>query len=372
MRILIDGLSARVGGGVTYLKNILPALARLKTGFSFFVVLSPLYQKDVISSLPAEIELIPVELPAEPLVHRFVFQQINLPGLIRHLQISLFFAVAEAGYLNIPVPFVILARNPSIYSGFDSSAISQLPLLWHRFVRQVPVFLSFQKANRIIFVSAAFRDQVVRQMHIDPGKTHVVHHGLNAIFHQPLPPSTSSDDSRPYFLYVSSINPHKNHEVLLRAYAMLPTNAPDLVIAGEPLHNPTFRMLQTMVTDLGLDRRIRFLGGVAYEQLPALYRNAVASIFPSRLETFGHPLVEAMAARVPIIASNLPVCREICQDAALYFDPNDVATLAIHMNSLLCDDSLRAMLITGGETRSYDFSWDVTARKLISIFEELS
>jgi glycosyltransferase involved in cell wall biosynthesis len=371
MRILIDGLSARAGGGVTYLKNVLPALARLDTGHSFFIVLSRIYQKDVINSLPAEITPVPVELPAAPLARRFVFQQIRLPGLIHQLQINLFFAVAEAGYLSVLVPFVTLARNPSIYSGFDGSSTSQWPLLWHRLVRQLPVFLSLQKADRVIFVSASFRDQVVKQMHLAPGKARVVHHGLNPIFYQSQLPSTLLDDSQPYFLCVSSINPHKNHEILLKAYAKLPTNTPDLVLAGELLHKPTVRMLQTMIMDLGLERRVHLLGGVPYEDLPALYQNAVASIFPSRLETFGHPLVESMAAKTPIIASNLPVCREICQDSALYFDPNDVDALTAHMNNILDDNKLRTMLIARGERRSFDFSWDVTARNLICVFEEI-
>jgi glycosyltransferase involved in cell wall biosynthesis len=371
LRILIDGLSARVGGGVTYMQHILPALAEMDSTHQFIILFSPQYQADLIGYTPSSIEVVPIDLPAEPLARRWFFLQTGLVKLLKHHQIDLFYAPAESSYLRIPVPFVMLSRNPSIYAMPSAFGGQRLALIRHRLSRQIPVWLSIRRADRVVFVSESFGKQITRQMRLNPAKTRVVYHGLSPIFSEQAAPPQSLPTDQPYFLMVSTINPHKNYETLIRAYASLPADAPSLLIAGKTGHAPTFAMLQGLVQQLNLVDRVHFLGGVAYSDLPGLYQGAIASIFASRLETFGHPLVEAMASNTPVIASNLPVCQEICQDAALYFDPDDTASLARHLEAIWHDDKLRTRMADAGKQRATQFSWSESARQLVNVFEEL-
>lgn len=371
MRILIDALSVRVGGGITYIRHILPALAELQSGHEFLVLFSPQYQQEFIDSVPAGIQVVTVNLPAEPLSRRWWYLQTGLVKLIKDLRVDLFYAPAESSYLRIPVRFVMLARNLSIYTIPAVADHQRMALIKYRLSRQVPVFLSMQRADRVLCVSETFRQQVFRQMRLKPEKTGVVYHGVSPIFFEPGEPLTGLPVDSPYFLMVSSINPHKNYETLLRAYALLPQNAPPLLIAGKPLHAPTYAMLQDIVRQENLQSRVHFLGDMPYEKLPALYHGAVASVMASRLETFGHPLVEAMAAQTPVIASNLPVCLEICGDAALYFEPDDARTLAEHLRTVWQDAPRRDQMICAGQQRAANFSWQKSAGRLVDEFEEL-
>ncbi len=372
MRILIDALSARVGGGITYIRNLLPALSHLGGEHTFIVLLSSRYQRSLISALPPDIELAAVDLPAEPLLRRWWYQQGGLVRLVRERKPNAFFAPAEASYFRMRIPFVMLARNRSVYAPTHSFGERREKVLLYRLVRQPLVFLALHKADRVIFVSKAFRGQVVRQMHLPIDKTRVIYHGLSPIFNQPaVSPGWVPEDPE-YILVVSTISPHKNYETLLRAYARLGEDRPRLLIAGKPADALTYQRLQKITVEEGIEDRVRFLGEVPYEELPALYRRASFFVFPSRLETFGHPLVEAMASGTPVIASDLPVCQEICRDAALYFSPDDVAGLADRMQRLLQNTELRDHPAQRGRGRSRDFSWEKTAQELIKVFEELA
>ena len=116
--------------------------------------------------------------------------------------------------------------------------------------------------------------------------------------------------------------------------------------------------------------RVHFLGHVRHYDLVHYYRAAGLFVFPSRLETFGHPLVEAMATGTPVIASDLPVCREICKDGALYFEPDDVTLLSEQIRTVLEEPGLRHALKRRGIERSGAFSWDTAAQQMIDIFEQ--
>ena len=275
MRILIDALSARIGGGVTYIQNMLPALSRIATGHTLTIALSSVYQQSLIDEVPQGVEIVQVELPARPLAQRWWYLQTQLPMILRRQKIDLFFAPAEGSYFRVPTRFVMMARNPSVYASLDSFGAHRVKLLLHRISRQPLVFHSLHKADRVVFVSSSFRDQVVKRMKLNPSKTRVIHHGLSPVFWERAPQSSLAPGDRPYFISVSTINPHKNFETLLRAYASLPAGSPDLVIAGDPRHEPTFRRLQEIAAEEKAEDRVHFLGEVPYHELPALYQHAV-------------------------------------------------------------------------------------------------
>jgi glycosyltransferase involved in cell wall biosynthesis len=272
----------------------------------------------------------------------------------------------------MPTPLVMLVRNLGIYMNLDAAAPRSMVPSFYRLVRQPLLFLALRKANRLCFVSTTFRDQVTNQMRVSINKTRIVHHGVSSMFAQHLALPSRPRYDEPYLLAVSSLNPHKNYETLIRAYAQLADDAPALLIAGEPLHQPTVERLHALIQQYRLEQRVRLLGKVGYADLPALYRGAIAFTFPSQRETFGHPLVEAMASGTPIIASDLPVCHEICQNAAIYVDSRDAHALAAQIQIVLHNPVLREELVQRGLERAQSFSWNESARRLIRVFEELA
>jgi glycosyltransferase involved in cell wall biosynthesis len=372
MNIFIDALSARLGGGITYIRHILPALLALDSPHQFFILLSTQYQDDLIRAVPPGVTVVPVDLPATPLRKRWLFLQTGLVSLFKQHQIDLFYAPAESSYLRVPVPFVMMARNLTIYTSLEAYRNQKLALLKYRLSRQLPVYLALQKADRVVSVSHTFSDQVAQIMRLNPAKIRVVYHGVSEAFLKKATPPDNLPIQAPYFLMVSSIGPHKNYDTLLKAYSRLPQDAPHLLIAGKAADEPTYAALQDIVREEKLEGRVHFLGEVAYEKLPGLYQGALASVFASRMETFGHPLVEAMASQTPLIASNLDVCQELCQDAALYFEPSDEKTLAEHMQLVWRDESVRARLSAAAKKRAAIFSWQESARQLVNVFEEVA
>jgi glycosyltransferase involved in cell wall biosynthesis len=111
---------------------------------------------------------------------------------------------------------------------------------------------------------------------------------------------------------------------------------------------------------------------VPYAEIPRWYAHARLFVFPSYLETFGHPLLEAMAAGVPLVAADIPVSREVAADAARYADPHDTGDLARAVEEVLCDDDLRARLVASGRERARCFSWDDSARRHLELFRTLA
>ena len=176
-----------------------------------------------------------------------------------------------------------------------------------------------------------------------------------------------------YLLTVSTVSAHKNFEVLLEGYAAAARGSdsfPDLVIAGAIADRPLYMRLECQILALGVAKRVHFVGRMPHGELAALYRHAVAFIFPSRLETFGQPLLEAAASGAPIIASDLPACREVCQDAALYFAPGDSADLTLKIVALVNSEVEQERLRQKGLLRARDFTWEKTAARMVEIFEE--
>jgi glycosyltransferase involved in cell wall biosynthesis len=380
MRILIDALSARVGGGITYVRHMPEALVRQAPEIEFVVLLSKRYQADVAAQLPAEMALIDTEL-SPSLAQRWWYLRTQLPLLLRREAFDMLFAVAESSYPRLTRPVVVLARNPSAYWHTFSFGPQWPYWLLHRMVRQ-PLFVpSLRRARYVVFVSEVFRNEVCSRLRIPRARTRVVHHGLSPAFQR----SDAGEPreairarlglANPFLLSVSTVAPHKNYETLIRAFAEASRSSDlaqlDLVIAGSCDESGAYyQMLLRLVDQHNLHGRVHFVGSVDHADLVSYYQAADLFVFPSRLETFGHPLVEAMAAGTSVISSNLSVCCEICGDAASYFDPNDANGLATLVQTLMREPHRRREFVQRGLRRAQDFSWDTAAHQMILIFRE--
>jgi len=172
----------------------------------------------------------------------------------------------------------------------------------------------------------------------------------------------------PYFLYVGNLEPRKNLERLIEAFAQMPSKEHELVVIGNNWYRGS--VAEAKARALRLEHRIRFMGYVPRADLPGWYSNATAFIYPSLLEGFGLPVVEAMACGVPVITSNTSSMSEIAGDSALLINPHSVAEIAEAMSRLAEDDGLRRTLSNKGLTKAAAYSWEKTARLTLDVYDE--
>lgn len=174
----------------------------------------------------------------------------------------------------------------------------------------------------------------------------------------------------PFVFYPAADWPHKNHETLLRAMAILAGRgrAEHLVLTG--MLSQSGERLHALADGLGVSGRVHFLGNVEQDRVIGLYRRARLLVFPSRFEGFGLPLVEAMQLGCPIVASRAPAVVETAGDAAVFCDDSPEAW-ADALASTLDSPELLADLRRRGSARAAAFDWDQAATRCLGLLREL-
>ena len=174
----------------------------------------------------------------------------------------------------------------------------------------------------------------------------------------------------PYFLYVGNAYPHKNLETLLRAFQLTTYNlqlTTRLVLVGND--DFFYQRLRNEVERLGLSDQAIFFGPADDRELANLYSHAAAVVLPSLMEGFGLPGAEAMAQGVPIVCSDIPVFREVYEDAPVYFNPHDFQDIASKLNLILNDTTERQRAIAAGTKIARRYSWENLAKLTLKAYE---
>ncbi len=233
-----------------------------------------------------------------------------------------------------------------------------------------------KRADGLISVSEATRQDAARILKVPEEKIRVIHHGVADPFFQ----VTAEDAkgvrgrlglSRPYLLFVGTIEPRKNIDRLLDAYSQLPASTREefhLVLAGPPgwAHKETLARLRNPSPG------IRYLGYVGEWDLPGLFAGATGFVYPSLYEGFGFPVAQAMAAGSPVITSNVSALPEIAGGAAMLVDPLSEAALRDAMQELLTSPSRRQEMVDRGRENARRFSWIECARQSLEFFEDVA
>lgn len=221
-----------------------------------------------------------------------------------------------------------------------------------------------RKARLIITNSEYSKWEIVRYLGISEDRIRVTPLAASPKF-RPMRRERTDD---PYFLYVGNLEPRKNLERLIEAFARLPRKDHRLVIVGNRWYRG--HAAEEKAKSLGLNGRVQFMGYVPRAELPALFNNATAFVYPSLLEGFGLPIVEAMACGAPVIASNNSSLREIAGEAAVLVDPRSVEQITEALARVAEDNALRDELSSKGLARAADFSWERTASRTLDVYRE--
>jgi glycosyltransferase involved in cell wall biosynthesis len=172
-----------------------------------------------------------------------------------------------------------------------------------------------------------------------------------------------------YILYVGVLEPRKNIPRLIAAFARIAERVPELVLAIGGKRGWLYDQVFAQVQRSGLAERVRFLGYVPHEDLPALYTGARIFAYPSYHEGFGLPVLEAMRCGAAVVTSNVSSLPEVAGDAALQVAPEDEVALADALLRLATDETLRALLSRRARARAEEFSWERCARETLRVYE---
>src|SRR5216684_7684575 len=295
-----------VGGTEIYLRNLLKSLASIDARNEYIVFTNRETYRDLVpeqhnfSHAPQ-----PVRASFRPA--RILWEQLALPFAVRRHRLDVLFNPGFTAPLLCGRPMVTVfhdlqhKRHPEYFRWFD------LPF-WRFFL-----WASARRSRGLIAVSGATRDDLQRYYGV---AAQVIHHGVEPQFFEIAERRQVKD----YLLCASTSHPHKNLERLLRVHREV-RGLPPLVITG--VRGFAAAEVEKLAGD-----SVRITGWVPREELYELFRGARGFIYPSMFEGFGMPVLEAMAAGVPVACSAIPPLREVAADAALYFDPLDEDALA--------------------------------------------
>ncbi|HHW88831.1 MAG TPA: glycosyltransferase family 4 protein [Chloroflexi bacterium] len=307
-----------------------------------------------------------------------------LPGrrLWTHRQLAAEVTRHPPDVLFVPahvLPFVLPRRRlpPSVVTVHDLGyhAFPETHTWQQRLLIEMGTRWSVYAAQRVIAVSQTTADDLQRHYRTPAARIRVVYEATTAPMHidaeQVDAVRTRYGLTRPYALFIGTIQPRKNVARLLQAYTWLYHNTPvafDLVFAGAS--GWLSESLYEQAAALGLAQHVRFLGYVPDDDLPPLLKGARFFSFPSLFEGFGLPVLEAQSYGVPVLTSNNSSLPEVAGDAALLVDPTDVDAIANAMLRLSQDEVLRQQLIEAGYANVRRFSWEKAAQETLAVLVE--
>jgi glycosyltransferase involved in cell wall biosynthesis len=382
IHLFINALAASAGGGLTYIRNVIPHFA-VRSDVRITVALSPRLREE-FRAFP-NVEFVEADVTAS---RRFWYEQSTLPGLIRRSGAHVLISAGNFAIRNSPVPQILLSRNsiylsPEFYRDLRSRH-EYGTWLDTRF-RSILARKSILWADATVAPSEAFAAELRRWT---GANVLSIHHGFDhdAFTRDATPlPAEVEDKLRPTeaslkLLFVSHYNYYRNFETLVRALPFLRDRMPGRSVkllltcklaAGENpgTYNP--EMAAKLVNHLGVAGMILELGSIPYHQLHQLYRMADVYVTPAYAETFAHPLVEAMAGGLPVIASDLAVHQEICEDAAAYFPRFSPQALAECAAQLLASPEKSQRMAARGRQRAQHFSWKTHVAKILEVCHAL-
>ncbi|MET0728431.1 MAG: glycosyltransferase family 1 protein [Acidimicrobiales bacterium] len=232
---------------------------------------------------------------------------------------------------------------------------------------------SVRRARAVIVPSEFVRRSVLDHVGGDADKVVVIPHGVET-FEPATPPDVLADRfglHGPVVLYPAITYPHKNHRVLLDAFADVVRSHPEAVLVLPGSVGAEEERLREQIGRLGLRRCVRRPGRVSPSDMAGLYRTASVVAVPSRYEGFGLPAAEAMAYGAPVVAAAGTSLPEVVGDAGYLLDPDDVAGWSDAISGLLDAPAERARLAVAGRARAAAlYSWRTNARRLADVYAD--
>ena len=377
MRIAVNALfliPGQVGGTETYLRRTLAEMPALLAPDEELLVLANAENAD---SLSADLRGAPrttvlaTGLRASSRVRRVLFENRALPRALAAAGADVLWNPGNAAPLRVPCPQATTVHDMQYRrfpEDFTPLALAAMRLL-------VPA--AVRRSARTIAVSEFSRSEILSLVPgADPARVVAVPEAADPLFAEPVPGETVAEralalsgGAEPLILVVSNSYPHKSLETAVAAFGRLCADFPHrLLVVGRPRRGePALAAAMAALPDPARAVRLDY---ASRADLAALYRAADLLLFPSRYEGFGLPVLEAMSARLPVVAAREGSVPEVAGDAAVYARAGDPEDFARAARGILSDPAARARLAEAGRARAALFSWRRTAERTLGVLRD--
>ncbi len=252
-----------------------------------------------------------------------------------------------------------------------------MPNAWSMPYYKYLMCASLRFSRKVICVSEATRRDLGTYYPIDEGRTRVIPEGVDQHFWKKPARGVMTRMVKkyqldcPFILTVGARRPHKNHALLVNAFARIADRIPhDLIFVGPANSRFTDDTIDAVYSN-NMQGRVRFLDWVPEVELPGFYRLTDLVVLPSIIEGFGLPALEAMASGTAVIAAGNTSYKEVIDDAGILFDPETPGQLSEEILKILSDPSERQRLAFAGQERARLFTWEEAARQVNTIYTEI-
>jgi glycosyltransferase involved in cell wall biosynthesis len=382
IHLFINSLAASAGGGLTYIRNVIPHLAAVGD-VRVTVALAPSLREE-FAAFP-NIDFLEVKLPPG---RRFWFEQSELPKLIRSCGANVLLSAGNFALRRSPVPQILLSRN-SLYTSRDFSRDLLSRMEYRAWLdlkfRSILAKRSIRWADVTVAPSHAFAEELKQWSGIS---VIAIHHGFDReAFAGDSTPLASEVETALRaaegsfkILFVSHYNYYRNFETLIRALPLLRAKMANrpiqllLTCRLGPGENPgqyRTESVAQLIRRLKVSDLIAELGAIPYRQLHHLYARADVYVSPAYAETFAHPLVEAMSGCLPVVASDIGVHREICGEAGMYFPRFSPERIADSLAQIVSMPEMVRRMKSAGTERARDFSWRMHVEEILRLCARL-
>lgn len=360
----------RIGGGETYLLNLLKQLGRVDSENIYYLFVNK--QNHQMFPDFGNFRKVFCRASKRFRAARIFWEQCCLPFQSMVKKIEVLFSPA-----NIAPVFISSFKSVLTVHDLNWLYFGQyLPPMERVLLRHL-VMRSSKKADRIITVSENTKRDIISHLNVDEDKVVTIYEGLDesvvSAGTDEINGSTTEENFNcKFILSVGTTHHHKNFIRLLDAYKLLKmeckTLEHKLVLAG--MSGRAHSEIMGKISELGLSEEVVIRGAVTKKELADLYRRADLFVFPSLYEGFGLPVLEAMFFGTAVAVSNRASLPEVAGDAAVYFDPEDVKDISDVMARLLKDERMRLSLKKKGYEKIKLFCWEKAARQTLEVFKQ--
>lgn len=392
MKVLINAASACLGGALTYISNLLRELPGVAAPTDRFLVFVP---SSVLGILDSIIDKEMVALISYPsgqsnAFRRLYFDNRTIPRLASERKADALFSFTGFGSLRCHCPQILLVHNAAYFCPVFQRKYTEINAsLRDIHLRRWISLLSIRATDVVVFPSEAMRQLVASHVSIAEKRTAVLHQGFSShvfLKNRAAKPLIADEmekwrsEGYRILLNVSHYAVHKNFETLVEALPLVIAagmkikficTLSDRLLTKGSLYAIQYDLLLARLRALGIQDVVVHAGHFDHGQIHYLFERADVFVFPSFTESFGLPLVEAMSCGLPVVAADTAVNREVCGNAARYFDTFDPASCASVLEETLRSADLRAAMKKRAVERSRDFSWTKHLASLLDLFRSL-
>lgn len=309
--------------------------------------------------------------------HYTLEEQLRLPGIINKQKPDL----VHFPHLNVPVfwsgKFVVTLHDMTMHKQGTSATTLPLPLYY---LKRIPYKLIFRRAVKssqtIITPSDSVKKELAEYFDIEKDKVKTIYMGLDDEFFEARNNGKVLEKyglKGDYFVYTGNIYPHKNIRRAIEAVVALnKVGKKKIHFAIASSRNIFLKRLQRTTRELDADDYVKFLGFVPDKDLKLLYKKSLAFVYPSLSEGFGLQGLEAIASGTLVLASDIPVFKEVYKDNVAYFNPYDFSSIAKAMKDALeMNKGKKEKIVQSGQSFIRRYSWQKTAKETLNVYQEV-